>query len=125
MPLIAIPPRTSGSGIVIAVRWPPAECPEMYSRVGAVLAKMFGEPPDGAAHLVDNTIEPGRRGQGVFDDREIDPERKQGLGEEGEILLYDIVYLPITAVDKGKRRRLRVGGENKIEPLAWGIAVGK
>ena len=86
---------------------------------------MFGEPPDGAAHLVDNAIEPGRRGQRVFDDRKIDPEREQCLGEEGETLLYDIVYLPIAAVDKRKRGRLRIGGEKQIEPLAWGVALGK
>ena len=55
---------------------------------------MFGEPSHGAAHLGDDTVEPGGRRQGVFDDREIDPERKQGLGEEGEILLNQIVDLP-------------------------------
>src|SRR5262252_2513208 len=125
MPLIAIPPRTSGSGIVIAVRWPPAECPEMYSRVSAIFAEMFGEPPDGAAHLVDNAIEPGRRGQRVFDDRKIDPEREQCLGEEGETLLYDFVYLSVAAVDERQRWRVRIGGEKQIEPLAWGVAIGK
>ena len=61
--------------------------------------------------------------QRVFDDREIDPERKQALGEEGEILL--VVHLPIAAVDKRKRRRLRIGGEKQIEPLARRIAVGE
>src|SRR5215831_20761676 len=86
---------------------------------------MFGEPPDGAAHLVDNAIEPGRRGQRVFDDREIDPEREQCLGEEGETLLYEIVYLPIPAMDKCKRRRLRMGSKKQIEPLARGIAVSE
>ena len=86
---------------------------------------MFSEPPDGAAHLVDNAIEPGRRRQCVFDDRKIDPEREQCLGEEGETLLYDIVYLPIAAVDKRQRRRVRIGGEKQIEPLARGVAIGK
>jgi hypothetical protein len=99
----------------------------MYSRVGvgAVLAEMFGEPPDGAAHLVDNAIEPRRRGQRVFDDRETDPEREQCLGEEGETLLYVIVYLPIAAVDERKRRRVGIGGEKQIEPLARGVTIGK
>src|SRR5215467_7461508 len=92
-------------------------------RVGAVIAEMFSEPPDGAAHLVDNAIEPGRRRQCVFHDRKIDPEREQCLGEEGETLLYDIVYLPIPAMDKCKRRRLRIIGQKQIEPLARGIAV--
>src|SRR5262245_61825272 len=86
---------------------------------------MFGEPPDGAAHLADNAIEPGRRGQRVFDDREIDPERKEPLGEEGETLLYDIVYLPIAAVDERQRRRVRIGGQKQIEPLARGVAVSE
>ena len=79
---------------------------------------MFGEPSHGAAHLGDDTVEPGGRRQGVFDDREIDPERKHALGKEGEILLNQIVDLPIAAVDKGQRRRLRVGGKKEIEPLA-------
>ena len=84
---------------------------------------MLGEPLHRAAHLSNDAIEPRRRGQRVFDDREIDPERKQALGEEGEILL--VVHLPIAAVDKRKRGRLRIGGEKQIEPLARGIAVGK
>jgi hypothetical protein len=53
----------------------------------------------------------------------IDPERNQALGEEGKILL--VVHLPIPAVDKRKRGRLRIGGEKQIEPLARSIAVGK
>jgi hypothetical protein len=32
---------------------------------------MFGEPPHGAAHLGNDAIEPGLRGQRVFNDREI------------------------------------------------------
>jgi hypothetical protein len=68
-------------------------------------------------------IEPRCRRQRVFDDREIDPERKQALGEEGEILL--VVHLPIAAVDKRKCGGLRIGGEKQIEPLARGLAVGK
>src|SRR5215470_14862781 len=86
---------------------------------------MFGEPPDGAAHLVDNAIEPGHRGQRVFDDRKIDPEREQCLSEEGETLLYEIVYLPIAAVDKRKRGRLRIGGKKQVEPLARRLAVSE
>jgi len=86
---------------------------------------MFGEPPHGAAYLGNNAIEPGRRGQRVFDDREIDPERDQALGEEGETLLYEIVYLPIAAVDERQRRRVRIGGKKEIEPLARGVAIGK
>jgi hypothetical protein len=86
---------------------------------------MRGEPSHGAAHLGDDAVEPGGRRQGVFDDREIDPERKQALGKEGEILLNQIVDLPIAAVDKGQRRRLRVGGKKEIEPLAGSIAVSE
>ena len=59
---------------------------------------MFSEPSHGAAHLRNDAVEPGRRRQRVLDDGEIDPERKQALGEEGEILL--VVHLPIAAVDK-------------------------
>ena len=84
---------------------------------------MFGQPPHGAAYLRNDAVEPRRRRQRVFDDREIDPERKQTLREEGEILL--IVHLPIAAMDKPKRGRLRIGGEKQIEPLARSIAVGK
>ena len=84
---------------------------------------MFGQPPPGAAYLGNDAFEPGRRSQRVFDDREINPERKQALGEEGKTLL--VVHLPIAAVDKRKRGRLRIGGEKQIEPLARGVAVGK
>ena len=42
---------------------------------------MFGQPPPGAAYLGNDAIEPGRRSQRVFDDREIDPERQQAVGE--------------------------------------------
>src|SRR6516165_6402923 len=86
---------------------------------------MFGEPSHGAAHLGDDAVESSRWRQRVFDDREIDPERKQALREEGETLLYDIVYLPIAAVDERKRRRVRIGGEKQIEPLARRVAIGK
>jgi hypothetical protein len=84
---------------------------------------MLGEPPHGAAHLGNNAVEPRRGRQRVFDDREIDPKRKQALGEEGEALL--IVHLPIPAVNKRKRRCFRIGGKKQIEPLARGVAVGK
>ena len=72
-----------------------------------------------------NAIEPRRRGQRVFDDRKIDPEREECLGEEGETLLYEIVYLPIAAVDKRKRRRFRIGGEKYIEPFARSLAISE
>src|SRR5438270_14084300 len=84
---------------------------------------MLGEPPHRTAYLADNAIEPRRRGQRVFDDREIDPERKQALGEEGKTLL--VVHLPIAAVDKHKRGRLRIGREKQIEPLARSLAVSE
>src|SRR5215472_6550610 len=90
-----------------------------------MFGEMFGQPPHGATHLRNDAVEPSRWRQRVFDDREIDPERKQALGEEGETLLYDIVYLPITAVDERKRRRVRIGGEKQIEPLARRVAIGK
>src|SRR3984893_315242 len=92
-------------------------------RVGAVLAEMFSEPPHGAAYLRNDAVEPGRWRQSVFDDRKIDPERKQTLGEEGEILF--VFHLPIAAMDKHKRGRLRIGGENQIEPLARSLAVSE
>jgi hypothetical protein len=69
---------------------------------------MLGEPPHRTAYLGNDAIEPRRRGQRIFDEREIDPERKQALGEESEILL--VVHLPIAAVDNRKRGRLRIGG---------------
>ena len=48
---------------------------------------MRGEPLDRTAHLSNDAIEPRCRGQRVFDDREINPQRQQALREEGEILL--------------------------------------
>src|SRR6516164_7780161 len=90
-----------------------------------MFGQMFGQPPHGATHLRNDAVEPSRWRQRVFDDREIDPERKQALREEGETLLYDIVYLPIAAVDERKRRRVRIGGEKQIEPLARGVAVSE
>src|SRR6516164_10231542 len=94
-------------------------------RVGAIFGEMLGQPLHRTAHLCNDVMEPRRRGQRVFDDREIDPEREQCLGEEGETLLYEIVYLPIAAVDERKRERLRIGGEKQIEPLARGVAVSE
>src|SRR6516164_2970156 len=90
-----------------------------------MFGQMFGQPPHGATHLRNDAVESSRWRQRVFDDREIDPERKQALREEGETLLYDIVYLPIAAVDERKRRRVRIGGEKQIEPLARRVAIGK
>src|SRR6516225_5486512 len=84
---------------------------------------MFGQPPPGAAYLGNDAIEPGRRSQRVFDDREIDPERQQAVGEKGETLL--VVHLPVAAVDKRKRRRSRIGGEKQIEPLARSLTEGE
>src|SRR5215831_17038232 len=86
---------------------------------------MFGQPPHRTAHLGNNAFEPRHRRQRVFDDCEIDPERERCLGEEGETLLYEIVYLPIPAMDKCKRRHLRIGSKKQIEPLARGIAVSE
>jgi hypothetical protein len=63
---------------------------------------MRGEPLYRTAHFGDDAIEPGRRSQRVFDDREIDPERQEAVGEKGETLL--VVHLPVAAVDKRKRR---------------------
>ena len=40
-------------------------------------------------------------------------------------LSFEIVYLPIAAVDGRQRRRVRIGGEKRIEPLARGVAIGK
>src|SRR6516164_6832551 len=90
-----------------------------------MFGEMFGQPPHRTAYLGNNAFEPGRRRQRVFDDRKIDPEREQCLGEEGKTLLYKIVYLPIAAVDERKRRRVRIGGEKQIEPLARGVAVSE
>jgi hypothetical protein len=93
------------------------------ARIGAVFAEMFSEPPYGAAHLRNDAVEPCRRCQRIFDDRKIDPERQQALGEERVTLL--VAHLPIAAVDKRKRRRSRIGGEKQIEPLARGLAVSE
>src|SRR6516165_3767749 len=93
------------------------------ARIGAVIGEMFGQPPPGAAYLGNDAIEPGRRSQRVFDDREIDPERQQAVGEKGETLL--VVHLPVAAVDKRKRRRSRIGGEKQIEPLARSLTVSE
>src|SRR5437879_3395902 len=107
MPLIAIPPRTSGSGIVIAVRWAPAECPTTYSR--------FGSAPYSArcsaSHRTERRTSATMRSSSAIDNREIDPERQQPLGEKGEILL--VVHPPIAAVDKRKGGCLRIGGEKQ------------
>jgi hypothetical protein len=68
---------------------------------------MLGEPPYRTTHLRNDAIEPGRRRQRIFDDREIDPKRKQALGEEGEILL--VVHLLATAARaRRKSRRCRM-----------------
>src|SRR5215469_7109377 len=125
MPLIAIPPRTSGSGIVIAVRWPPAECPEIYSRVGSAPYS----PRCSASHRMErrtsSTMRSSRAAGASVYSRKIDPEREQCRGEEGETLLYEIVYLPIAAVDERRCRRARIGSEKQIEPLARSVAIGK
>jgi hypothetical protein len=52
--------------------------------IGVVFGEMLGEPLDGAAHLTDDSVESRRRSQRIFDDREIDPERQQALGEEAK-----------------------------------------
>src|SRR5215470_16001588 len=88
-----------------------------------MFGEMFGQPPHRTAYLGNNAFEPRHRGKRVLDNREIDPERQQALGEEGEILL--VVHLPIAAVDKRKRGRLRIGGEKQIEPLARSLAVSE
>src|SRR5215471_11380861 len=88
-----------------------------------MFGEMFGQPPHRTAYLGNNAFEPRHRGKRVFDNREIDPERQQALGEEGEILL--VVHLPIAAVDKRKRGCLRIGGEKQIEPLARSLAVNE
>src|SRR5215471_16753197 len=93
------------------------------ARVGAIFGEMFGQPPHRTAHLGNNAFEPCHRSQRVFDDREIDAERDQALREEGETLLYEIVYLPIAAVDERKCGRLRIDGEKQIEPLTRSLAV--
>src|SRR5262252_784710 len=93
------------------------------ARVGAIFGEMFGQPPHRTAHLGNNAFEPRHRGQRVFNDREIDAERKHTLGEEGKTFL--VVHLPIAAVDKRKRGRLRIGGEKQIEPLARSLAVSE
>src|SRR5215831_10338942 len=84
---------------------------------------MFGQPPHRTAYLGYNAFEPRHRGQRVFDYREIDAKRKQALGEKAKTLL--VVHLPIAAVDKRKRGRLRIGGEKQIEPLARSLAVSE
>ena len=40
-------------------------------------------------------------------------------------LLYEIAYLPVAAVDERQRRRVGIGGEKQIEPLARSLAVSK
>src|SRR6516162_6053816 len=88
-----------------------------------MFGEMFGQPLHGTAYLGNNAFEPRHRGKRVLDNREIDPERQQALGEEGEILL--VVHLPIAAVDERKRGRLWIGGEKQIEPLARSLAVSE
>ena len=83
---------------------------------------MFGQPPHRTAYPGNNAFEPRYRRQRVFDDHDIDSERKQALCEKGEILL--VVHLPIPAVDKRKRWRLRIG-EKQIEPLARSLAISE
>src|SRR5215472_7800242 len=86
-----------------------------------MFGEMFGQPPHRTAYLGNNAFEPSHRGKRVFDNREIDRERQEALSEEGKTLL--VVHLPIAAVDKRKRRRVRIGGEKQIEPLARSLAV--
>src|SRR6516225_245410 len=88
-----------------------------------MFGEMFGQPPHRTAYLGNNAFEPSHRGKRVFDNREIDPERQQALSEEGKTLL--VVHLPIAAVDKRKRGRLRISGEKQIEPLARSLAVSE
>jgi len=57
--------------------------PDKLTVPSAVFGEMLGEPPHRTAYLGNDAIEPRRRGQRVFDDREIDPERKQAIGEAG------------------------------------------
>src|SRR5271166_5394521 len=91
--------------------------------VGAIITEMFGEPMHRAAYLGDDAVEPRRRRQRVFDDCEIDPERQQTFGEEGETLL--VVHLPIAAMNEREGGRLGISGEEQIEPLSRAVAVGK
>ena len=90
-------------------------------RIGVEIGEVPGEPFDRAPHFIDNPVHSRRRGQRVFDHRQIDADWAAAtLGQEGVILLVAVRQLPVAAMDEGQGRGTGAGGEEQVDPLARG-----